>query len=1299
MSRDTLNTIDFDALRLKIASPEVIKKWSTGEVTRPETINYRTQKPEKGGLFAEEIFGPTKDWECYCGKYKKIRYKGIVCDKCGVEVTHSLVRRQRMGHIELATPVTHIWFFRSIPSKVGLILDISMQALEKVVYYASFIITKVDNDGKAETHELLKQEYKSKKKQIENEYKQKVSNAQKNEGTADMLETLAKERDEKIESLDEDFSSAEKELKDISMLSIISENRYQELSIRYGHLFDAAIGAGAVRDLLRKLDLAKTIERIDEEIITAKGAKRDRMVRRVKLLKSLYKNDIKPEWMVLTMIPIIPPDLRPMVALDGGRFATSDLNDLYRRVINRNNRLRRLIDLNAPEVICRNEKRMLQEAVDALIDNNARASKTVTASTGQRRQLRSLADILKGKQGRFRQNLLGKRVDYSGRSVIVVGPHLKLHECGLPKKMALELFKPFVMAQIIKRELAHNVRSASRFIESNAPEVWDILEEITSKTRVMLNRAPTLHRLGIQAFQPKLVEGKAIRLHPLSCAGFNADFDGDQMAVHVPLSEQAKWEAEHLIGAENNLLKPATGAPVKTPQQDIALGCYYMTKYNEDDTEEVKKFFSNVTEARLAYKLRKIGLKERIKVRFSDMSKFEEGTHHIVETSIGRVFFNEVLPDSLPYYNRTLTKKDLGNIIQFLLEVSGPVETSLMLDKVKNLGFKYATKSGYSLGVDDFGAIPQKDEMLVEADKAVQIVEEQYAQGFLTDSERHTKVLEIWMDAKDRVLGLINNVLDKDGSVFAMIDSGARGSYAQLGQVIGMKGLVASPSGDIIELPVKGNFKEGFGVLEFFISSHGTRKGLSDTALRTANAGYLTRRLVDVAQDVVVLVDDCKDKDGEVFTSLQSQEMGQKLSERVWGRFVLGDVVTPEGTVLVKKNEVITEEIARQIDNSHVDTIHVRSVLQCKLPKGICVKCYGYDLCYNKVVKKGVAAGVIAAQSIGEPGTQLTMRTFHLGGIAGGGDITQGLPRVEELFEARNPKRKAILSEVGGSVEIEDADGKIITSPTGRKIFEGRRGQKIIKVQFDGLDEMEIKMLKADDVKVVDDQKVKKGDVLIVKGKSGEEIIAPYSGAVRMERRKLILSYQGRHIKEYIIPIGYKLWVKDGDVVEKGEQLTEGSVNLKELFELKGRDAVQRYVLTEIQAIYAGQGQRLNDKHVEVIIKQMFSRMYIEDPGDTELLPGETVEKAQVLIANAEMKEQGKEPSVGRELFLGISKVSLSTQSLLSAASFQETARVLINAAITGKVDYLEGLKENVIIGRLIPVGTGFEKDVKEEKV
>jgi len=1290
MPRDSIQTMDFDAMRLKVASPEVIRGWSYGEVTKPETINYRTQKPEKSGLFAEEIFGPTKDWECFCGKYKKIRYKGIVCDKCGVEVTHSLVRRQRMGHVDLAAPTAHIWFLRSIPSKVGLILDLSIQSLEKVIYFASFIITKVDEEGKKEVHELLKQEFKSKKKQITKEFDNKIQEAADKKQGNKALEELAKERDRKMEALEEDLKSAESELKEIQMMKIISENKYQELSLRYGTLFDAEIGAEAVRNLLERMNLEETIKNLEKEMETTKGAKRERLIRRTKLLKSLSQNNIRPEWMILKVIPIVPPDLRPMVALDGGRFAASDLNDLYRRVINRNNRLRRLLELNAPEVICRNEKRMLQEAVDALIDNNARASKTVTASTGQKRQLRSLADILKGKQGRFRQNLLGKRVDYSGRSVIVVGPELQLSECGIPKRMALELFRPFVMSEIIKQELAHNVRSASRFIETNAPEVWDILEELTKKTRVMLNRAPTLHRLGIQAFKPRLVEGKAIRLHPLVCPAFNADFDGDQMAVHLPLTEEARWEAENLMASEKNLLKPATGTPVVTPQQDIALGCYYLTKYDETDTAEVKKIFSSTKEARFAYKTRHIGLRERVKVRFNDLSKFEEGVGPIVETSIGRILFNEIFPEKIPFYNKAVTKKDLSQLISLLLETYDKKETAFMLDKIKNLGFRYVTKSGYSLGMNDFGHIKEKEGILKEGDERVLQTQQQYEEGLLTDSERHAKILEIWTDVKDRVVSHNKRVLDKDGSAFAMIDSGARGSWGQLGQVIGMKGLVASPSGGIIELPVKGNFKEGFGVLEFFISSHGTRKGLSDTALRTANAGYLTRRLVDVAQDVVVLADDCGDEEGAYITKSETENMGEKMSDRLIGRFTMEDIKIGK-KVIVKSGELIEEAAARQIDDSVIDKVHVRSVLRCHLPKGVCKKCYGYDLGHNKLVNQGIAVGIIAAQSIGEPGTQLTMRTFHLGGVAGGGDITQGLPRVEELFEARNPKRKAVLSEVDGEVEIEDADGKVITSPTGRKIFEGRRGQKIIRVTFEGMDELKIGVKANDDVKVEEGQKVAKDDVLIVRGDSGEEVRAKYSGVIRKEKRHLMLSYEGRHAKEYIVPVGYKLWIKTGDVVKKGEQLTEGAVNLHELYELKGREAVSDYILREIKEIYSSQGQRLNDKHVEIIIKQMFSRVYVEDAGETELLPGEIVEKSQFILANVHAKREGKKEAEARELFLGISKVSLSTQSFLSAASFQETARVLINASVTGKMDYLEGLKENVIIGRRIPAGTGYK--------
>ena len=1214
MIRDSIHSMDFDALRLKVASPEVIKNWSHGEVSKPETINYRTQKPEKGGLFAEEIFGPTKDWECYCGKYKKIRYKGIVCDKCGVEVTHSLVRRERMGHIELAAPVSHIWFLRSIPSKVGLVLDSSIQSLEKIIYFASFIITRVDEEEKKRTHELLKQEFKSKHKQIENEFANKLQQANDKKADRKALDEIAKEKERKLEELDKDFAEAEAELKEIQMLKLVSENRYQELALRYGHLFDAEIGAGAIHKLLSKLNLPETIDNLDKEILVSKGAKRERLVRRVKLLRSLEKNNIRPEWMVLTCIPVVPPDLRPMVALDGGRFATSDLNDLYRRVINRNNRLRRLIELNAPEVICRNEKRMLQEAVDALIDNNARAAKTVTASTGQKRQLRSLADILKGKQGRFRQNLLGKRVDYSGRSVIVVGPKLNIDQCGIPKRMALELFKPFIMSQIIKRELAHNVRSASRFIESNAPEVWDILEELTKKTRVLLNRAPTLHRLGIQAFRPLLVEGKAIHLHPLVCVAFNADFDGDQMAVHLPLTEEAKWEAENLMAAEKNLLKPATGSPVTTPGHDVALGCYFLTKHAENDKGEVKKFFSNITEAKFAYKTRRITLKERIKVRFSDMSKFPDGTSNLVETSLGRILFNEIFPEKIMYYNEAISKKHLGQIIKLLLEFYGQERTAQALDDMKNLGFKYVTKSGYSLGMDNFGHIKEKKGILEEGDRSVELVQEQYQEGLLTDAERHSKILEIWTDVKDRVVSFNKQALDKDGSVFAMIDSGARGSWGQLGQVIGMKGLVASPSGDIIELPVKGNFKEGFEVLEFFISSHGTRKGLSDTALRTANAGYLTRRLVDVAQDVVVLEDDCGDTIGEVFTKEQSEQMGEKLSERVVGRYILEDI-TIGGKVVLKAGEIINEESTRLIEKSDVERIHVRSVLQCKLPKGICQKCYGFDLSSNAPVKKGVAVGTIAAQSIGEPGTQLTLRTKHTGGVVGV-DVTQGLPRVQELFEVRMPKLPSPLAEISGKVKVKET-----------------------------IDGFELKLVGKDD------------------------------------------KNQAKTIT-YLLPSNVTLLITDGDLIAAGTQLCSGSLDVREVMEIKGIESAQRYLINSIQAVYESQGIGIHDKHFEVIVKEMSDKLKVEDPGDTTFLYGQILTRAVFNQENSKIKEKGGKQAVGKRILLGLIQSALSTASWLSAASFQQTTSILTEASLLAEVDNLIGLKENVIIGRLIPVKT-----------
>ena len=1276
---------DFDALRLKLASPEVIRQWSYGEVTKPETINYRTQKPEKGGLFAEEIFGPSKDWECYCGKYKKVRYKGIICDKCGVEVTHSLVRRERMGHIELASPVSHIWFLRGVPSKIGLVLDLSVQNLEKVIYFANFVVTEVREEAKEQLMEQVKTEFKGKKKSIEAEYKRDVEQAEKNAKNEADKEKLLKHALEakmaKTKELDEEYYTVDRELKELKPLRIISENTYQEWSLKYGHIFEAGIGAEAIRHLLDKIDLDKSMDEMAKELEDAQGAKYDKLVRRLKLMRSLRINGIRPEWMIMTALPVIPPDLRPMVPLDGGRFAASDLNDLYRRVINRNNRLKRLIELNAPEVISRNEKRMLQEAVDALIDNSARQSKTVIATTGKKRQLKSLADILKGKQGRFRQNLLGKRIDYSGRSVIVVGPTLKLHQCGLPKKMALELFRPFVISKLIMRGFVHNIRSANRFIEGDHPEVWDILEETTRDALVLLNRAPTLHRLGIQAFQPILIEGKAIQIHPMVCPSFNADFDGDQMAVHVPLTEEAKAEVRSRMVANRNLLKPATGTPIMRPDKDVAWGCFYMTSMIAPRGVEKPRTFSSVAEAVLAYRLRKIELRETIQVRLKPNEK-------PTETNIGRIFFNKGLPEGHAFVNEQLDTKKLTEIIRNCLETYGPEQTAITLDEIKQIGFHYITKSGYSWGMADLPFIAEKRALIEEGDKQIEEVEAQFQEGLLTQAERHSKIVDVWTNIKERVTKLSKEKLPKTGSVASMIDSGARGSWGQLTQIIGMKGLVSNPAGDIIELPVKANFKDGFDVLEYFISTHGARKGLSDTALRTANAGYLTRRLVDVAQDLVIRTDDCGDTAGILITGKESDEIGEKIVNRLLGRYLVTDLKDSSGKVLVEGGTLVTEPIARSIAKAEIPEARVRSVLECKLAKGTCKHCYGYDLAYNKEVDIGVAVGIIAAQSIGEPGTQLTMRTFHTGGVAGL-DITQGLPRVEELFEARPPKRKAFMSEVAGMVKVEEIERRMIEGPDGQKVLAPFVGHKIVKINHIQEDGESYKFGKNDKLKVKEGKKVEEGAIVIERA-NGDVITAKASGTARVGDRVLKVVRETEKTQEYIIPPGYVLFVKDGSKVEVGQQLTEGDLDPHQLFALRGKEAVQKYILKAVQAIYTSQGQKLNDKHIEVIIRQMFSRVLVKDAGDTDLLPGEVIERAQYIEENEAVTARKGREATADELFLGITKISLSTQSFLSAASFQETARVLINAAITGKIDPLEGLKENVIIGRLIPAGTGF---------
>ncbi|MFH0856404.1 MAG: DNA-directed RNA polymerase subunit beta' [bacterium] len=1300
--QETLKTFDFEGIRLRLASPDQIKAWGHGEVLKPETVNYRTQKPEKDGLFCEKIFGPSKDWECYCGKYKKIKYKGIICDKCGVEVTKSSVRRERMGYIQLASPVSHIWFLRGVPSKVGLMLDLSPMNLEKIVYFAGFIITKVDEKLKEETTEQIKNEFKSKKKEIKSEYKRKRDELAKKEISEDekskQLDNLDREEDSANKDLDERLETTFSEVNELKKYKVISESSYQDLSLKYGHVFEANIGAEALRQLLEEIDLVKTEEELEKEFDSAKGNKKEKLVKRIKLVKNFIKNDLRPEWMIFTMIPIIPPDLRPMVALDGGRFATSDLNDLYRRIINRNNRLKQLIELNAPEVICRNEKRMLQEAVDALIDNSARQGKTVTASTGQKRMLKSLADMLKGKQGRFRQNLLGKRIDYSGRSVIVVGPDLKLHQCGLPKTMALELFKPFIISKLIKSEVVHNVRSANRYIDAGHNEVWDILEEIIKGAYVLLNRAPTLHRLGIQAFKPKLIEGKAIQIHPMVCSAFNADFDGDQMAVHVPLTDEAKKEAKEIMLSTNNLLKPATGDPVTQPNQDIVWGIFYMTVLskdgkwtigksdNEKSGEKNKsiKYFADFEDAISVYNFGAIKLQQEIGV-------YCDGK--LLHTTVGRILFNELLPEELGFMNKTMEKKALGEIVTKVINLCGRERAVILLDDLKDFGFKYLTTSGLSWGMDDAPYVADKNDLIKNVDAEVEEVQNQYEMGLLTYNERHSRIIELWSEAKDKIVvmsrkKLAESFAERQNPIFSMIESKARGSWGQLIQIIGMKGLVTNPSGRIIELPVKGNFKEGVDVLEYFISTHGARKGLSDTALRTANAGYLTRRLVDVAQDMLIMEDDCNDTEGLLLTKKESEQIGAPLFERVWGRTVCEDIKDAKtGEVIIKAGEIIDEQKKEKIKELDPEEIKIRSLLTCKCVKGICQKCYGFDLGYNETVKLGTAVGTIAAQSIGEPGTQLTMRTFHTGGVAAS-DITQGLPRVEEIFEVRNPKRKAFVAEVSGKVAIEEAK-KTIENPEGKVIFQGVPGQKMVKISYDGFEEDNYNLSNDDEVKVKDESYVKKGDILIETTKD-KKILAKQDGKVKITDDKIAVLRPAKMVKEYVIPKGYVLYVKNGDTVEAGDQLSEGSLDLQQLFNLKGKLATQKYVIREIQHVYSSQGQPLNDKHIEIIARQLFSKVFIKDPGDSLCLSGEIMDITEVLKINDDLLKDGKKPCKFEKLLLGITKVSLSTKSFLSAASFQETSRVLINAAISGKIDHLEGLKENVIIGRLIPTGTGF---------
>ena len=1160
----------FDAIRIGLASPEKIREWSKGEVKKPETINYRTLKPEKDGLFCERIFGPSKEWECHCGKYKKIRYKGVVCDRCGVEVTKSNVRRERMGHIELAAPVSHIWYFKGIPSRMGLILDLSPRTLEKVLYFASYIVLDAGD--------------------TELQYKQ-----------------------------------------------ILTEKEYQDMREKYGSRFRVGMGAESIKELLEAIDLEKESVELKSALTNATGQKRARIIKRLEVVEAFRESGNQPEWMIMDAIPVIPPDLRPMVQLDGGRFATSDLNDLYRRIINRNNRLKRLLELGAPDIIVRNEKRMLQEAVDALIDNGRRG-RPVTGPGN--RALKSLSDMLKGKSGRFRQNLLGKRVDYSGRSVIVVGPELKIYQCGLPKEMAIELFKPFVMKELVQKGTAHNIKSAKKMVERQVqPEVWDVLEEVIKEHPVMLNRAPTLHRLGIQAFEPILVEGKAIKLHPLVCTAFNADFDGDQMAVHLPLSVEAQAECRFLLLSPNNLLKPSDGGPVAVPSQDMVLGIYYLTQ-ERPGIEGEGKFFKNVNEAILAYENGAIKLQSRIKVKsvktLADGSEISD----IIESTMGRFIFNEILPQDLGFVDRSIPgnelklevdfhvgKKGLKQILEKVINTHGATRTAEVLDDIKAMGYKYSTKAAMTVSISDMTVPPEKPELIKNAQDTVDKITRNYKRGLITEEERYKEVVETWKQTDEILTKALLDGLDKYNNIYMMADSGARGSDKQIKQLAGMRGLMADTTGHTIELPIKSNFREGLDVLEYFMSAHGARKGLSDTALRTADSGYLTRRLVDVSQDLIIReVDCCEDRDeipGMVVKAfMDGREEIESLQERITGRFSCETIKDKDGNVIVKANHMITPRRAAAIINSGVDEngepfdkLKIRTILTCKSHIGVCAKCYGSNMATGEAVQVGESVGIIAAQSIGEPGTQLTMRTFHTGGVAGG-DITQGLPRVEELFEARKPKGLAIITEIAGTVTILDT---------------------------------------------------KKKREIQVTGDDGES-------------------------KTYLIPYGSRMKVQDGQVLEAGDELTEGSVNPHDILKIKGIRAVQDYMIQEVQRVYRLQGVEINDKHIEMIVRQMLKKIRVEDNGDTDFLPGTLVDVLEFDEMNEKLEEEGKRPAEGKQVMLGITKASLATNSFLSAASFQETTKVLTEAAIKGRVDPLIGLKENVLIGKLIPAGTGMKR-------
>lgn len=1273
-----------NGIRISLASPEQIRSWSHGEVTKAETINYRTLKPERDGLFCEKIFGPVKDFECHCGKYKKARYKGVICDKCGVEVAHSSVRRERTGHIELAAPVTHIWFVKLVPSRLGLLLDLSPRDLESVIYFARYIVISVDKEAKEKNLRKVEEEWGRRIAEHEERLNKKIEEVEatdmEEEPKIQEVNELRARSVEKRAKLEEELKTSIAQLEGLQPRKLLNEEGYRRLKDRYGDIFEAGMGAEAILQVLKQIDVDALHRELHEQIRSTSGGYRKRISQRLQLVEAFKLSGNKPEWMVWTVLPVLPPALRPIVQLDGGRFVISDLNDLYRRVINRNNRLRRLMKLGAPEIIIRNEKRMLQEAVDALVDNGRRGRAVVT---GNKHALKSLSDILKGKQGRFRQNLLGKRVDYSGRSVIVVGPKLKLHQCGLPRYVALELFKPSVMHKLIINGYANNLKSARRLVEKGSPEVWDALYDVVKERPVLLNRAPTLHRLSIQAFEPVLIDGNAFQLHPLVCAAFNADFDGDQMAVHVPLSKAAVKEArEHMLSPYNMLL-PSSGEPATTLTLDMVLGCYYLT-ISKPEARGEGKFFSSFDEAKLAYELGIIELGAEIVVR--DPSLRSDGGR--INTTVGRIIFNDALPPQLRFHNKTADKASLRALVSDCIALLGNEGAAGVLDRLKGLGFEYATKSGISIAMNDIEEPPGRVKLLKEADEKVSLIEDQFNHGLITEGEKYESTVRVWMEATDKVAEDMTRALDPYGSVYMMATSGAKGNLSQIRQMAGMRGLMTDPTGRIIDFPIKSSLRDGLTPMEYFISTHGARKGLADTALRTSDSGYLTRRLVDIAQDVIVTETDCGTTEG-VWIFRQTTDVSlPPFENRITGYLAASQIVDPAtNEVIVDRNEEIDEDKVRQIMEAGITRVHVRSTLTCRSRFGVCQNCYGRDLGKKQLVKIGTAVGVIAAQSIGEPGTQLTLRTFHTGGVVGV-DITTGLPRVEELFEARTPDGSAIISEIDGSAEVTHTDG---TSAV-----------KVISSEF-YLDEYPIPA-GAEPV-VTDGQSVNAGSILfslpektgkrktskklpaVSRGKGGQSlsVAARVAGQVVIEGDRVYVKYEEREEREYSVPRGTYLLVQSGDKVRAGDRLTRGPVDPHDILRIMGKDAVQQYLIDEIQKVYRTQGVTIHDKHIAVIVRQMLSNVRIVSSGDTKLLPGELVGRFDYEDINAKVLAEGGEPATAQAAFLGMTRASLSKDSWLAAASFQETGRVLVDAAIKGKVDRLRGLKENVILGKLIP--------------